>query len=139
MKSVLEDTKDDQLKGTMNPCTSVRRSLSELTSKKDVALIFNNLLRRQIGTRSPTVEYLCTRPDILITLIKGYEIQEIALNCGSMLRESIRHEPLARIMLNSDEVYRFFSYVEMSTFDVASDAFSTFKVSTVVSYFCLYC
>src|SRR4051812_8006551 len=40
-------------------------------SKKDVALIFNNLLRRQIGTRSPTVEYLCGKPEILITLLRG--------------------------------------------------------------------
>jgi calcium binding protein 39 len=43
-------------------------------SKKDVALVFNNLLRRQIGTRSPTVEYLCARPEILIILIKGWVV-----------------------------------------------------------------
>uniref|UniRef100_A0A915J5J4 Uncharacterized protein n=1 Tax=Romanomermis culicivorax TaxID=13658 RepID=A0A915J5J4_ROMCU len=43
----------------------------DFESKKDVALIFNNLLRRQIGTRSPTVEYLCTRPDVLLLLMKG--------------------------------------------------------------------
>jgi calcium binding protein 39 len=45
--------------------------LFHLQSKKDVALIFNNLLRRQIGTRSPTVEYVCARPDIIITLMAG--------------------------------------------------------------------
>ena len=58
----------------------------------------------------------------------SYENPEIALNCGMMLRECIRHEPLAKIVLESDEFYNFFSYVELSTFDIASDAFATFKV-----------
>lgn len=59
----------------------------------------------------------------------SYEHQEIALNCGSMLRECARYEALAKIMLNSEDFFNFFRYVEVSTFDIASDAFSTFKVS----------
>ncbi|KFB37257.1 hypothetical protein ZHAS_00004476 [Anopheles sinensis] len=99
----------------------------DFEGKKDVAQIFNNVLRRQIGTRSPTVEYICTKPEILFTLMAGYEHQEIALNCGTMLRECARYEALAKIMLHSDEFFNFFRYVEVSTFDIASDAFSTFK------------
>ncbi|XP_067121957.1 protein Mo25 [Centruroides vittatus] len=99
----------------------------DFEGKKDVAQIFNNILRRQIGTRSPTVEYICTKPEILFTLMRGYEKQEIALNCGTMLRECARYEALAKIMLYSDDFYNFFKYVEVSTFDIASDAFSTFK------------
>lgn len=45
-----------------------------------------------------------------------------------MLRECIRHEPLAKVVLHSEDFHNFFSYVEMSTFDIASDAFATFKV-----------
>lgn len=33
--------------------------------------VFNNILRRQIGTRTPTVEYICTKPEILFTLCRG--------------------------------------------------------------------
>lgn len=44
-----------------------------------------------------------------------------------MLRECVRHEPLAKIILHSEEFYKFFSFVEVSTFDIASDAFATFK------------
>ncbi|KAI9142417.1 calcium binding protein 39-like protein [Paraphysoderma sedebokerense] len=99
----------------------------EFEAKKDVAQIFNNLLRRQIGSRLPTVEYLCAREEILLNLVKGYENQDIALNCGMILRECIRHEPLAKILLSHQSFYRFFEYVEMSTFDLASDAFATFK------------
>lgn len=99
----------------------------DFEGKKDVAQIFNNILRRQIGIRSPTVEYICTKPEILFTLMKGYEHQDIALHCGTMLRECARYEALTRIILNSDDFYNFFKYVEVSTFDIASDAFSTFK------------
>ncbi|KAF9578705.1 Calcium-binding protein 39, partial [Lunasporangiospora selenospora] len=99
----------------------------EFEAKKDVAQIFNCLLRRNIGSRSPTVEYLCTRDHILFTLIHGYENQEIALNCGMILRECLRHEVLTKIVLNSQQVYKFFDYVEVNTFDIASDAFATFK------------
>ena len=58
-----------------------------------------------------------------------YENQVVALNCGQMLRECCRSEELAKILLNSSQFYKFFDYVEVSTFDIASDAFSTFKVS----------
>lgn len=40
-------------------------------AKKDIAQIFNNILRRQIGTRSPTVEYVCTKSALLFNLIRG--------------------------------------------------------------------
>uniref|UniRef100_A0A673M1N6 Calcium-binding protein 39-like n=1 Tax=Sinocyclocheilus rhinocerous TaxID=307959 RepID=A0A673M1N6_9TELE len=99
----------------------------DFEGKKDVCQIFNNILRRQIGTRSPTVEYFCSHQEVLFILLKGYETPQVALNCGIMLRECIRHEPLAKIVLHSEHFKDFFSYVEMSTFDIASDAFATFK------------
>ncbi|XP_035769865.1 calcium-binding protein 39-like [Neolamprologus brichardi] len=99
----------------------------DFEGKKDVCQIFNNILRRQIGTRSPTVEYFCSHQEVLFILLKGYEMPQVALNCGIMLRECIRHEPLAKIVLHSEHFHNFFNYVEMSTFDIASDAFATFK------------
>merc|ERR1711874_171758 len=99
----------------------------DFEGKKDAVQIFHGILRRQIGTRTPTVEYICTKPDIIFTLCRGYEQQEIALNCGTMLRECIRYEALTKILLHSDNFYDFFKYVEVSTFDIASDAFATFK------------
>ncbi|XP_024611368.1 calcium-binding protein 39-like isoform X2 [Neophocaena asiaeorientalis asiaeorientalis] len=101
--------------------------LIDFEGKKDVTQIFNNILRRQIGPRSPTVEYISAHPHILFMLLKGYETPQIALRCGIMLRECIRHEPLAKIILFSNQFRDFFKYVELSTFDIASDAFATFK------------
>lgn len=101
----------------------------DFEGKKDIASIFNNLLRRQIGNRSPTVDHIASRPEILFRLINGYEIQDVALNCGMMLRECCRYEELTKLILysESDQFYKFFEYVELSTFDIASDAFLTFR------------
>jgi calcium binding protein 39 len=52
------------------------------------------------------------------------------MNSGAMLRECIRHESLARVVLQSEDFYKFFQFVETSNFDVAADAFSTFRVTT---------
>lgn len=71
---------------------------------------------------------LGNRALFLFCLCYRYEAPQIALRCGIMLRECIRHEPLAKIILFSNQFRDFFKYVELSTFDIASDAFATFKV-----------
>ena len=50
-----------------------------------------------------------------------------------MLRECIRYEALTKILLNAENFYDFFKYVEVSTFDIASDAFATFKVRRLIN------
>lgn len=40
-------------------------------ARKDVAQVFNSLLRRQIGQRLPTVEYLSSKPDVIFSALKG--------------------------------------------------------------------
>lgn len=67
-----------------------------------------------------------------------YESPEVALNCGMMLRECLRHEPLARTVLFSEEFFCFFRYVELSTFDIASDAFASFKVRSAIPLLSLF-
>lgn len=75
----------------------------DFESRKDVVQIFNTLLRRQIGSRFPTVEYLCNKPEVLFTAFRGYEHEEVALNTGMILKEMLRHESLAKLLLYSDE------------------------------------
>lgn len=48
----------------------------DFEARKDVSQIFNNLLRRQIGSRWPTVEYLCGKHEVLFATVKGYVLLE---------------------------------------------------------------
>jgi len=99
----------------------------EFEAKKDAVSIINNLLRRQVGSRSPTVEYFCRNPGMIDTLCAAYENSDVSLNCGAILRECTRHESLTKIILSTPNVWKFFKHVEGSNFDVASDAFQSFK------------
>ncbi|KAI0826624.1 Mo25-like protein [Trametes gibbosa] len=99
----------------------------EFESRKDVVQIFNNLLRRQIGSRFPTVEYLSSKPDVLFAAFDGYSNEEIALNTGMILREMLRHEPLAKILLYSEQFYKFPHYIETTTFGISCDAYTNLK------------
>lgn len=74
----------------------------EFEARKDVVQIFNNLLRRQIGSRWPTVDHIAGRPDIIFAALAGYENEEVALNTGMILKEMLRHEQLCKILLYSD-------------------------------------
>ncbi|MBW0464361.1 hypothetical protein O181_004076 [Austropuccinia psidii MF-1] len=99
----------------------------EFESRKDVVNIFNLILKRQIGTRWPTVDYLANREEIIWIALKGYENSDIALNTGMILKEILRHEILAKSLLYSDRFYDFPQYIEQTTFGIACDAMSNFK------------
>ena len=97
----------------------------EFEARKDVARVYDFVLRQR---KAQSLDYVKAHPDILRTLVEGYTDSEIALNCGSILREVIRHEELNDLALNSPLFDRFFDFVQLSTFDIASDAFATFKL-----------
>ncbi|KAF8518697.1 mo25 protein [Hysterangium stoloniferum] len=99
----------------------------EFESRKDVVHTFNNLLRRQIGSRWPTVEYLCKRPDVIFDTLKGYENEDIALNTGMILKEMLRHESLCKLLLWSEQFYLFPHFIEERTFGISCDAFANYK------------
>lgn len=65
--------------------------------------------------------------DLLTFLVSCYDDTDIALNSGTMLRECLRDETLAGLLLASDKFWTFFTLVEKNDFDVASDAFTSFK------------
>ncbi|XLS48311.1 hypothetical protein HN51_022669 [Arachis hypogaea] len=52
---------------------------------------------------------------------------DIALTYGVVARECIRHQCVARHVLGSDHMKKFFDYIQLSNFEIASDALSTFK------------
>ncbi|KAH8489602.1 hypothetical protein H0E87_025000, partial [Populus deltoides] len=56
-----------------------------------------------------------------------YEDGDIALTYGAISRECIRHQIVARYVLGSEYMKKFFTYIQIPNFDIASDAQSTFK------------
>ncbi|KAI5848904.1 Mo25-like protein [Tricharina praecox] len=118
----------------------------DFEAKKDVVALFNGLLRyrppvghfgQHVSPLYPVVEYLShdvnernrrNPPDTLRTLVEHYKYHpEVANNCGTILRESFKHESLARVVLYGEMFWDFFDYVQGGSFDIASDAFSTFR------------
>lgn len=99
----------------------------EFETRKEVSIIFSILLRRKIGTREPTVDYLAARKNILGGLIDGYRNPDAATFCGNMLRECFKHQNLVKATLRLPEFFDFFVYVEGDDFGVTSDAFTSFR------------
>lgn len=97
----------------------------EFDSRKIVVLLFNSLLKRKVGNRSPTVDYLLSRHKIIVALMRGPETPEISLNTGLMLRESIKHEAIARSVLYDPLFWKYFDYVNTDSFETSTDAFAT--------------
>lgn len=101
--------------------------LLEFEARKDAAQVVGAVVRLDSSGDSPGALYIQQNPELLDLLFDGYDVPEIALNCGSMLRDCIRNEQVAEIALRSDLLFRFFPKMEVQNFEVASDAFQSFK------------
>ncbi|XP_042520522.1 putative MO25-like protein At5g47540 isoform X1 [Macadamia integrifolia] len=98
-----------------------------LESRKDATQVVANLQRQQVHSRLIASDFLEANKDLLDILVSGYENTDMALHYGAMLRECIRHQSIARYVLESDHMKKFFNYIQLPNFDIASDASATFK------------
>ncbi|KAF3790701.1 putative MO25-like protein [Nymphaea thermarum] len=98
-----------------------------LEARKDATQVVANLQRQQVHSRLIACDYLESNKDLMDILVSGYENMDIALHYGAMLRECIRHQSIARYVLESEHVKKFFDYIQLPNFDIASDASATFK------------
>ncbi|XP_068334379.1 putative MO25-like protein At5g47540 [Pyrus communis] len=99
-----------------------------LGDRKNATHVIANLQRQKVQSRSIALEYLENNIDIMDILIKGYEDSgDIALSYGAISRECIRHQNIARYVLESGHMKKFFYYIQTPNFDIASDAAATFK------------
>ncbi|EIE24810.1 Degreening-related dee76 protein [Coccomyxa subellipsoidea C-169] len=102
-------------------------SLLDFETRKDAAQVCGCIFRMDSNADGPGVRFVHEHPHILEILFQGYDNPSIALNCGSMLRDCVRDESLARMVLEGPLFQEYFKKVEVSNFEVASDAFQTFK------------
>lgn len=111
-----------------------------LEARKDATQIVANLQRQPVNSRLVASEYLESNLDLMDPLILGYEDPAVALHYGSMLRECIRHQTVAKHVLKSEHMSKLFEYIQLPNFDIAADATATFKElmtrhkSTVAEY-----
>jgi calcium binding protein 39 len=84
----------------------------------------------------------------VISLCQGYELKESAAPCGGILREALKYDVIAALILyhepsktrslegidpqeraSGDGIFwRFFDWIDKSAFEISADAFNTFKV-----------
>jgi len=100
----------------------------DFETRKDAAQIFGAIMRLEDESgHCPGKDYVQSHPDVLPTLFDGFSSSEIALNCEEMFRECVRHEEIAEQVLNSEMFLELFEKLHDTEFELASDAFETFK------------
>ncbi|KAI0484634.1 Mo25-like protein [Xylariaceae sp. FL0804] len=127
-------------------------------ARKDTQVIFSYVFRfrpmtASLKTDPVALSYVVNnRPQVLLELCRGYEHKESATPAGSVLREVLKSEAAAAIILYDDGeqpgssqkgvtaidrdrpqsgngvFWRFFDWIDKSSFEVAADAFTTFRV-----------
>lgn len=124
-------------------------------SRKDAQTIFSVVFRyRNPDSASPdplALKYVLeNRPDILIALCNGYNERAGAMPCGFVLREALKHDGIAAIILYDEPMpdgrarglrdvnpgtpcsgqgilWKFFEWIDKTAFEVGTDAFNTFR------------
>ncbi|KAI1262362.1 Mo25-like protein [Xylariaceae sp. FL1019] len=126
-------------------------------ARKDTQVIFSYVFRFRPTTASPKTDPVAlsyvvnNRPEVLLELCRGYEHKESATPAGTVLREVLKSEAAAAIILYDDGeqpgsslkgvtaidrerpqsgngvFWRFFDWIDKSSFEVAADAFTTFR------------
>ncbi|CAL4907320.1 unnamed protein product [Urochloa decumbens] len=99
----------------------------DLETQKDVTQVIANLQRQKVDSRIIASDYLEANKDLLDILMSGYDNMEIAIHYSTILRDCIRHQVAARYVLDSEHMKKFFDYIQLPDFNIASDAFRTFK------------
>jgi len=70
-----------------------------IKARKDIGTVIHYLLGRNANGRWPCVEYIAQRPAIFEYLLAGHDDYNIAFQCGSILRDCMKHEALCRCAL----------------------------------------
>jgi len=125
-------------------------------SRKDAQVIFSNAFRYKApgpSSHEPAIlPYIVSQcPDIVIALCNGYDHRESAMPCGNILREALKHDSIAALIVYDEPqpsersrglqnvdpdvpasgqgvFWKFFDWIDKSAFEVSADAFNTFRV-----------
>ncbi|KAL2001116.1 hypothetical protein VTN02DRAFT_2221 [Thermoascus thermophilus] len=125
-------------------------------SRKDTQTIFSHILRfkpahQQPNSDPPVISYIVhNRPEVIVELCRGYEHSQSAMPCGTILREALKFDVIAAIILYDQSAegepairlselqpsivqsgeglfWNFFKWIDRGSFEVSADAFTTFR------------
>ncbi|KAK8215504.1 Mo25-like protein [Phyllosticta citricarpa] len=123
-------------------------------ARKDTQLIISNAFRYKLPgqpqTEPPAMHHiLSNRPEVIIELCYGYERRESAMACGGVLREALKHDAVAALILYDEPdrrgkdmlahidptvpstgqgvFWKFFEWIDRGAFEACADAFNTFR------------
>ncbi|KAJ9146952.1 hypothetical protein P3X46_029164 [Hevea brasiliensis] len=99
----------------------------DLGTRQNATHVIANLQRQRVNGRMTASEFMENNLDFMDILLPGYLDGDIALTYGAISRECIRHQSVARYVLESEHMKKFFNYIQIPNFDIASDAQATFK------------
>ncbi|XP_027331830.1 putative MO25-like protein At5g47540 [Abrus precatorius] len=100
----------------------------KLGARQDATHVIANLQRQRVNSRLVASQYLENNLDIVDMVLHAYEEGgDIALTYGAVARECMRHQCVARHVLESEHMKKFFEFVQLPNFEIASDAGATFK------------
>ncbi|TID29210.1 hypothetical protein CANINC_002095 [Pichia inconspicua] len=97
----------------------------EFDSRKIVMTLFNFLLGQRVSNKLITVEYLLKNPKVIYALMQGPQSMEVSLNMGIMLRDALKYEQLASMIMSTQSFWPYFRFVDSECFEIATDAFAT--------------
>ncbi|PYH89465.1 Mo25-like protein [Aspergillus ellipticus CBS 707.79] len=124
-------------------------------ARKDTQTIFSHILRFKPANANhadpPVISYIVhNRPEIIIELCNGYEHSQSAMPCGTILREALKFDVIAAIILYDQSAegepairltevqpgvpqegtgifWRFFYWIDRGSFELSADSFTTFR------------
>ncbi|KAL1873767.1 Hym1p [Paecilomyces lecythidis] len=124
-------------------------------SRKDTQTIFSHILRfkppQSTNADPPVISYIVhNRPEVIVELCRGYEFSQSAMPCGTILREALKFDVIAAIILYDQSAegepairlsdlqagivqsgegvfWKFFGWIDRGSFEVSADAFTTFR------------
>lgn len=126
-------------------------------ARKDSQTIFSYVLRfrppSSTAEDTPALAYaIDERPEVIVELCRGYAHRDSSMPCGAVLREILKHNAVAAIILYDQSrerepatryrdietesvqsgegvFWKFFDWIDEGAFEVSADAFTTFRVS----------
>jgi calcium binding protein 39 len=124
-------------------------------ARKDTQAIVTQLLRYKPSDSPgdpPAINYIVhQRPEVIIELCRGFEDPHSALSCTSILKEAIKSDVIAALILydqsaeyepavrlkeikaeepqSGDGIFwKFFEWIDKGSFEVSADVFTIFRV-----------